>query len=83
MIELSFIKKCMEGDEKGENKNCFIGRIFFNAICLPDIKEKHKEIQRLHLVCNDLSPLLISEPISFNHTDMGARQDALGDHFPS
>lgn len=52
----------MKGDEKGENENCFIGRIFFNAICLHDAKEKHKEIQQPHLVCDDLSPLLISDP---------------------
>lgn len=38
------------------------GEFFFNAICLHDAKEKHKEIQQLHLVCDDLSPLLISDP---------------------
>lgn len=42
---------------------------FFNVICLPDSKEKHKEIQRLHLVCNNLSPLLISDlPVSITQT---------------
>lgn len=35
--------------------------IFFNAICLHNTKEKHKEIQKIHLVCNDLSPLLTSD----------------------
>lgn len=72
MMDLQFIKKYLEGDEKGENESCFIGRIFFNAICLHDTKEKHKEIQQLHLVCNDLSPLLISDLAVFNHTDREA-----------
>lgn len=39
-----------------------LGEFFFNAICLHDAKEKHKEIQQPHLVCDDLSPLLISDP---------------------
>lgn len=37
-------------------------KFFFNAICLHDTKEKHKEIQQLHLVCDDLSPPVIPDP---------------------
>lgn len=57
---------------------------FLNAICLHDTKEKPKEIQRLHLVCKDLSPLLISDPaVSITQTQkLGARQDVLGDSYP-
>lgn len=82
MNELQFVKKCLEGDEKGENENYFIGRIFFNAICLRDTKEKHKEIQQLHLVCGDLPPLMISDPaVSISQTQK-LDKGVLGDHFP-
>lgn len=63
-----------------------LGEFFFflNAICLHDTKEKQKEIQRLHLVCKDLSPLLISDPaVSITQIQkLEGRQDVLGDSYP-
>lgn len=55
---------------------------FFNAICLHDTKEKHKEIQQLHLVCDDLPPLMISDlAVSISQTQK-LDKDVLGDNFP-
>lgn len=46
---------------KEKMRTASLREIFFNAICLHDTKENHKESQQLHLVCDDLSPLLISD----------------------
>lgn len=46
---------------KGKPKAAAALGELFDAICLCDTKEKHKEIQQLHLVYSDLSPLLTSD----------------------
>lgn len=58
---------------KEKMRTVSLGEFFFLiAICLLDTKEKHKEIQQLHLVCNDLSPLLNSDPaVSITQTRNG------------
>lgn len=60
-LSCSSLRNAWRVMRKEKMRTASLGENFFNAICLHDTKEKHKEIQQLHLVCDDLSPLLISD----------------------